>query len=391
MKRGSVFSLLFTVVLCVACAGILTSANRLWFARIEANEAFSRVRAIVGALGLVAYEEKDRGVVADRYDRTVALKREGELDVFEGRRGESVVGFALDVAGHGKHGPIRGVLSVCPERSTIRDMTVYECSETPGLGGRIVSREWLDQFKRVPLVTDGMVGVIISGQAKGPNAIDAITGASKTMRAVERMVNTIIARFLSGGIKLVPLGIVLDEITGPTPNHLKPTVVYPPCQTKSSIPRAEPLVPPGVTNLARGRPVVPPSDEEPIIGEWRQLTDGCKTSDDWECVEPMPDQAWVQIDLGQTRAVYGVAAWHMHKNPRGRNKVVVQVSDDPLFAEYPSVPFGDEPEPASGEAWPARSHAGRAVGQRGRYVRVWSWEGAVREPVRIVEVEVYGR
>ncbi len=389
MRQGYVHSVFFTVIMCILCAGILTSANRFWFRRIEANEAFGRIRAIVGALGLVAYEEKDRSVVAEQYDKSVVLKREGELDVFEGQRGEDLVGFALDVAGYGRHGPIKGVLSVCPDRDAIRDMTIYECNETPGLGGRIVSREWLDQFRGVPLVTEGVVGVIISRKARGPNGIDAITGASKTMRAVQRMVNTAIARFLSGGAELAALDMDLDEITGPSPNHLKPTVVYPPSQRKSTVPLPEPMVPPGVVNLAVGRPAISSSDEEPILGEWRQVTDGCKTSKDWGYVEPMPDQEWVRVDLGRTCTIYGVAVWHHHKEPKGRNEVVVQVSDDPSFAEYPSMPF-EEGGTMPGRSGHAGASDGRTAEKRGRYVRVWSREGAVRDPVRLVEIEVYG-
>jgi len=189
---------------------------------------------------------------------------------------------------------------------------------------------------------------------------------------------------------LEPLGMVLDEISGPSPNHLKPTVVYPPSQMKDSIPRPEPMVPPGVANLAEGKRVLPASDEEPILGEWCQVTDGCKTSKDWDYVEPMPDQEWVRIDLGRSCTIYGVAVWHFHRVPKGRNEVVVQVSDDASFAEYPSTPFGDGRVPIPGEGGAAQTRAGRAAGQQGRYVRVWSRVGEFAEAVRLVEIEVYG-
>ena len=406
MKQENIHTILFTIVLCVLCAGILTSANRLWFQRIKANESFSRVRAIVGSLGLAAYDEKDRSSVVDRYDKAVGLKREGELDVYEGTDRETLVGFALDMDGQGKNGPIRGVLSIDPDREKIKDMTVYEHSETPGLGAKIATRGWLDQFKGVPLVTDGVPGVIISSKARGPNVIDAVTGASKTMRAVEKMVNRFIARFLSGGIMLAALDLNLgpDQVTRATPGRPKTVVVYPPNLRTNEVRRPDFMIPPDTVNLAAGKPVTAASDVEPVMGELSLLTDGGKTSKDWDVVDLMPEQEWVQIDLGRTSTIYGIAVWHYYRNPTVYNDVIVQVADDAAFTQNMRTLFNNDHDNSSGQGkgedtafftrWWAElvdARGENTEGTKARYVRVWSREGCQGERVKFVEIAVYGR
>jgi len=406
MKKGGIYTVFFTIVMCVACAGVLTYANRLWHDRIKANESFSRIRAIMGTLGLVAYDEQDRASVIDKYGKSVALKKEGELDVYEAKKEQKTTAFALEVTGRGKYGPIKGILSIEADRKKIKDMTIYEHEETPGLGGRITSREWLDQFKGVALVTDGVTGVIISSKSKGPNVIDAVTGASKTMRSMEKMVNTIIERFLSGGMMLMALDLKLgpDEVTRATPGRPKTTVEYPPNLNTNEVRRADFMVPPGTINLAAGKPAVASSGEEPIMGEISQLTDGGKTSEEWDMVELGPDDLWVQIDLEKVCTIYGIAVWHFYKNPAVYNDVIVQVADDAEFTQNVRTLFNNDHDNSSGQGkgedmafftrWWAElvdARGDNMKGMKARFVRVWSKDGCQGEPVRFVEIGIYGK
>ncbi len=163
------------------------------------------------------------------------------------------------------------------------------------------------------------------------------------------------------------------------------------------------LVPPGVTNLAAGRPVTS-SDSEPVIGELAMVTDGDKEAGSGHFVEIGPGQQWVQIDLGEQAEVFALAVWHEHEGPRVYRDVVVQVSADPDLIDYVTVFNNDWDnslgqgkgkdfeyfETFTGKLMPAM---GGGTPAKGRYVRLWSNASAADpDPMsRYTEVEVWGR
>ncbi|MDR2863616.1 MAG: hypothetical protein LBV54_07075 [Puniceicoccales bacterium] len=61
--------------------------------------------------------------------------------------------------------------------------------------------------------------------------------------------------------------------------------------------RRELLVPAGVTNLAKNKPVSSSDKSPPCVGELSYITDGEKETDEGFEVELAPGPQWVQIDL----------------------------------------------------------------------------------------------
>jgi Na+-transporting NADH:ubiquinone oxidoreductase, subunit NqrC len=64
-------------------------------------------------------------------------------------------------------------------------------NETPGLGGRIEENWFKEQFKSEKLI-DGRITVTAIGQADENHEngkVDAITGATQTSKAVEKIIN----------------------------------------------------------------------------------------------------------------------------------------------------------------------------------------------------------
>ena len=88
-------------------------------------------------------------------------------------------------------------------------------------------------------------------------------------------------------------------------------------------------VPKGVTNVAAGKPVT--SSVPPFLGELTQITDGKKEPLDDDAVEFKKGVQWVQVDLGQSFAIYAIAMWHDHRYVQAMHDVILQVSDDPEF------------------------------------------------------------
>ncbi|MBT3378593.1 MAG: FMN-binding protein [Lentisphaerae bacterium] len=400
-SRG--YAIVFTVALCAACAALLTFANTHWQKLIAANEDFARIHAIVDALGLSGPEAK-RADIVGTYKKNVELKPRGEMEVYEAREGKKLLGYAIELLGRGKYGPIKGVLAIGPHSRTIKALRIYEQQETPGLGGRIATMEWLSQFSGKPLVTSGVPGLIISSKVKGPNVVDAITGASKTTYSFGKMMNTMIARFLAGGMKLEALDFKLgpDAVTRATPGY--PKNLKKPPHLRKEVRRPAFMVPPGTRNLAIDKPVTTSMEEEPIIGELEQIVDNVKKSGEFDFVEMDPGLQWVQIDLESIQTVHGIVVWHYYKNPTIYNDVIVQVADDVEFTQNVRTLFNNDHDDSAGmgagkdTAFFARWW-GELVDSRGeskegtpvRCVRVFTDGGAGGADTRFVEIAVYGQ
>ena len=158
------------------------------------------------------------------------------------------------------------------------------------------------------------------------------------------------------------------------------------------------LVPPGVTNLAKGKKVTA-SDPAPVIGDLTLITDGDKESEEGYFVELDHGLQWVQIDLGAPAELYAIAVWHYHAQARAYLSVIVQVSDDPEFKKDVRTLFNNDDRNIAGfgaGASPAylEKNTGRLIPANkavARYVRLYSAGNTANELNHYIEVEVFGR
>ena len=157
------------------------------------------------------------------------------------------------------------------------------------------------------------------------------------------------------------------------------------------------FVPKG-TVLLSAKKKVTSSDMQPVIGELDMLVDGEKAGADGFFVELGPTPQWVQIDLGASRPLYAILAWHFHSQARVYRDVVVQVSDDPAFKTGVTTVYNNDHdnsaklgigkdkeyiEVAEGKLFDPK-------GAKGRYVRLYSNGNTTNDLTHYVEVEVYG-
>lgn len=157
-------------------------------------------------------------------------------------------------------------------------------------------------------------------------------------------------------------------------------------------------VPADVKNLAAGKEVTA-SDEEPIIGELEQITDGDKEAADGSYVEFGPGVQWVQVDLGEKAEIYAVAIWHYHQQARVFNDVIVRVADDADFIENVHTIFNNDNDNSAklgvgqDKAY-IETNEGKIIDAKqvkGRYVRFYTNGNTNSDTNQYIEVEVYGR
>lgn len=155
--------------------------------------------------------------------------------------------------------------------------------------------------------------------------------------------------------------------------------------------------PKGTVLLSKEKEVTS-SDEFPIIGDLTLVTDGDPDGSDGCFVELAPGPQWVQIDLGEAASIHKILVWHYHKQAQAYVDVVVQVSDDPEFAEGVTTLYNSDHDDSLGlgkgddMAYIETNH-GRVVdgkGTKARYVRLHSNGNTSNEMNHYCEVSVYG-
>jgi len=162
-------------------------------------------------------------------------------------------------------------------------------------------------------------------------------------------------------------------------------------------PRGPFLVAKGTKLLSRDKKVTA-SDDEPIIGELEQITDGDKEGMDGSWVELGPGLQWVQIDLEEVAEIAAIVVWHSHFEPGVFRDVVVQVADDPDFVTNVRTVFNNDHDNSAGLGvgkqyeW-IETRNGKLIdakGIRARYVRLYSNGSTNTDDNPYTEVEVYG-
>ena len=196
--------------------------------------------------------------------------------------------------------------------------------------------------------------------------------------------------------KLVPVEIKLPlPMFRGTPKNIKLT---PHMEKPSAKPRPPFLAPEGATSLAFEKEIAS-SDDEPIVGELEQVTDGDKKGSDGSYVELGPGRQWVQIDLEQVASIYAIIIWHYHGESRVYHDVVVQVAADADFITNVRTLFNNDYDNSSGlgigkDKEYFEDYQGRLIdtkGAKARYLRFYSKGNTANDMNHYTEVEVHGK
>lgn len=163
-------------------------------------------------------------------------------------------------------------------------------------------------------------------------------------------------------------------------------------------PRPPFLAPPDTTLLSLKKPVTS-SDNDPIIGRLKYITDGDKEAADGSFVELMPLKQHVTIDLGKEYEIWAVVVWHYHLQPRVYFDVIVQTANDPDFLMDVKTIFNNDNDNSYGlgvgkDLNYIETNEGKLIDAKkvkGRYVRLHSNKNSNDDLNHYIEVSVYGR
>jgi len=203
MKKIRRFSIYYMFLLTLIFTVVVTAVYEIHVDRIEVNEKIKLQKIILQVLDVPVPEGAEDREVLDIFNKRVKSKDvEGNtIYIATSENGESVEGYAIGLQGPGFWGPVYGMMGISPQLDRVLGIAFYKHSETPGLGGRITEFWFIDQFKGKKIgdiqgEQKPFFRLKSPGTAKASNEVDAITGATGTSRAVERLINKDLRRSL---------------------------------------------------------------------------------------------------------------------------------------------------------------------------------------------------
>lgn len=185
------------LVIFVGILGLITSLafvgmDLLFSARIEANENKALYQAILNHNDATYTEE----TLFDVFNSEITVEDyqvHGEDVKLYIDNQTNNISFIFGIfAESGYINDIVGVLTIENDFKTIVDITILQQGETPGLGGKVVLREFLDQFVGLEFDDTSETPIVIGPLGTTgnlPNEVDQIAGATNTSNAFMRILN----------------------------------------------------------------------------------------------------------------------------------------------------------------------------------------------------------
>ncbi|MFO7931493.1 MAG: NADH:ubiquinone reductase (Na(+)-transporting) subunit C [Thermodesulfobacteriota bacterium] len=211
-------SILFALAMCIAVGLLLTAAATGLQERQEKNRLSDRQKNILYTVELISRDrdytpEKIREIYRQNIEK-IEVSASGEaaepadkgnktdrdvLAIYLYEKDNEIENYIIPFESQGLWGKIYGYMALENDGSTVAGFTVYEHSETPGLGGEI-DQQWFQENFEGKKIVDRQGNFVSIGVAKGRverqvpeekerHYVDGISGATLT------------GRYLSGGLE----------------------------------------------------------------------------------------------------------------------------------------------------------------------------------------------
>ena len=176
--------IIFVIAMGTVSGVMLTGINTLTFPMIEKNEELKLKSSVLDVLE-VPYE---KDTVIALFSQNIKIVEKEKNTFYQGQDGS----VAFKFSGPGLWGMIEGIASINADLKTIKSIKILHQEETPGLGARIAEKEYLRQFKGKEFFPKLIF--MAEGKAKANNEVDAITGATGSSKALEKLLNETIQK-----------------------------------------------------------------------------------------------------------------------------------------------------------------------------------------------------
>lgn len=171
--------LVFVVVMGMVAGALLVGMDLFTKPLIARNEELKLKSSVLDVFE-IPYSKPD---ALNVFDEKIKIFKKDRYVFYTSLDGS----VAFEFHGPGLWGPISGIASLEKDLKTIRNIKITHQEETPGLGGRIAEPDYLKQFKTKEVLP--RLIFMPEGKALRKNEVDAITGATGSSRALEKLIN----------------------------------------------------------------------------------------------------------------------------------------------------------------------------------------------------------
>jgi Na+-transporting NADH:ubiquinone oxidoreductase subunit C len=186
-------AIIFTLVLCIVCSLLLTTAATKLGPMQEKNKKIYRQQNILKAAGYIDANSKysDEEIINLYETKIIPVKSDNSLDFYlTYSKDDKISGYIIPLESSGLWGKIHGYIALGNDGKTVSGVSIYDHQETPGLGGEIDKKAFLSDFENKKIVDENgkFTGIkIAKGKAensvsdeKMPHYVDGISGATLT-------------------------------------------------------------------------------------------------------------------------------------------------------------------------------------------------------------------
>lgn len=177
---------IFVLVMGTVSGGLLLGVNLVTASLIAKNDELKLKSSVLDTLEI----PYDKSSVVKIFDTQVKTVIKGVYIFYTALDGST----AFEFRGPGLWGPISGIISLQKDLKTIRKIKITYQEETPGLGSRIADQDYLKQFKNKEALP--RLVFVAEGASKQKYEVDAITGATGSSRALEKLINDNVQKYL---------------------------------------------------------------------------------------------------------------------------------------------------------------------------------------------------
>lgn len=186
-KESKLYTITFTFVVTFVFVFVLSFLNSATSERVSQNQRLFTIKAILNGFGI---EYKNDIEALNIFKKNVLIQKIDGVNIYSTVvEGKKLYGIIF--TGNGLWSTISGFVATDENLERIAGVDFISQNETPGLGGRIEENWFKEQFKSEKLI-DGRITVTAIGQADENHEngkVDAITGATQTSKAVEKIIN----------------------------------------------------------------------------------------------------------------------------------------------------------------------------------------------------------
>lgn len=199
-------SIFFTIVLCLVCSLMLTTAASKLKPLQQENIRINKQANILKAAGYIGSDQPAPEKIKKIFNEKIipaGLPENPELELYLTYDDSGKVsGYIIPLESNGLWGKIYGYIALEKDGITVSGVSIYQHQETPGLGGEIDKNKFLENFtdKKITDDNNNFKGIRVAKgkvsdsipKSQKDHYVDGISGATLTGRFLsEGLVSTL--------------------------------------------------------------------------------------------------------------------------------------------------------------------------------------------------------